>query len=277
MLESVRVAQNHRFSGIDPTTRRTHLIRGCPASTCLPVWHSSVLLSPGLFARRRAEPGGRKRIAHGASRGKQVAASASPGTGRKSACGGTFLRPIPGLPNVPRRPPTAYAVAYHLSPFGLWSASSSDLAAANDSARPLPLPAHPYQHQVAHHVRHHAPHGTVEKQERKPDRRYQQARLRARFRTRGKGRPIIESTSATGFRRRGASSPGDFAPRRQFGGVSIHGKEVIRFDLGIICQDLLLGCPTGEPLQNLLNGDPVTANARLPKPHVRIDRDPFKE
>src|ERR1035437_2298526 len=72
MLESVRVAQNHRFSGIDPTTRRTHLIRGCPASTCLPVWHSSVLLSPGLFARRRAEPGGRKRIAHGASRGPGV-------------------------------------------------------------------------------------------------------------------------------------------------------------------------------------------------------------
>ena len=30
---------------------------------------------------------------------------------------------------------------------------------------------------------------------------------------------------------------------RQFGGVIVHGKEVIRFELGIIGQDLLLGCP----------------------------------
>src|ERR1035437_2849501 len=122
--------------------------------------------------------------------------------------------------------------------------------------------------------------GSSRERQRSPessDRRYEPARFGARSRTRGKGRAIIESASATGFRRRGASSPGDFAPRRQFGGVSIHGKEVIQFDLGIIRQDLLLGCPTGEPLQNLLNGDPVTADARLPKPHVRIDRDPFKE
>jgi hypothetical protein len=40
---------------------------------------------------------------------------------------------------------------------------------------------------------------------------------------------------------------------------------------------LLLGCPAGEPFQNLLNGDPVTANARLAEPHVGIDRDPLKE
>jgi len=91
------------------------------------------------------------------------------------------------------------------------------------------------------------------------------------------GRAALEPVSAIGFSRRGASSSGDFAPRRQFGGVRVHGKEVIRFELRIIGQDLLLGCPTGEPLQNLLNGDPVTVNARLPEPHVRIDRDPLKE
>lgn len=70
---------------------------------------------------------------------------------------------------------------------------------------------------------------------------------------------------------------GDFASRRQLGGVCIDSKEVIRFELGIIGQDLLLGCPTREPLQNLLNGDPVTANAGLSEPHVGIDRDPLKE
>jgi hypothetical protein len=34
MLESVRVAQNHRFSGIEPTMRRTHLNigRGSPSA-----------------------------------------------------------------------------------------------------------------------------------------------------------------------------------------------------------------------------------------------------
>ena len=88
---------------------------------------------------------------------------------------------------------------------------------------------------------------------------------------------IVEPALAIGFRRRGASSSGDFAPRRQLGGVSVHGKEVIRFELGIIGQDLLLGSPTGEPLQNLLHGDPVAPNARLPEPYVRIDRDPLKE
>lgn len=72
-------------------------------------------------------------------------------------------------------------------------------------------------------------------------------------------------------------NPAVTAPRRQFGSVSVHGEEVIRFELGIICQDLLLRCPAGEPLQNLLDGDPVTANARLPESHVRIDRDPLKE
>src|SRR5450759_3237948 len=39
MLESVRVAQNHRFSGIEPTTRRTYLI----------IWVGRAL-SPGSLA-----------------------------------------------------------------------------------------------------------------------------------------------------------------------------------------------------------------------------------
>ena len=109
------------------------------------------------------------------------------------------------------------------------------------------------------------------------DRQHGQAHFEARFPIQGTGRVIMEPAGATGFRRRGASSSGDSAPRRQFGSVSVHGEEVIRFELGIICQDLLLRCPAGEPLQNLLDGDPVTANARLPEPHVRIDRDPLKE
>jgi len=67
------------------------------------------------------------------------------------------------------------------------------------------------------------------------------------------------------------------ALRRQFGGVSVHSKDVIRFELWIVSQNLLLGRPTGEPFQKLQNGDPVTADARLPEAHVTIHRDPLQE
>ena len=59
--------------------------------------------------------------------------------------------------------------------------------------------------------------------------------------------------------------------RREFGGICGHGKEVIRLELGVVGQDLRLGRPTGKPFQNLLNGDPVAANARFTEPHFRID------
>jgi hypothetical protein len=43
----------------------------------------------------------------------------SPGTGRKNRRGGLFFRPVPGLPNAACPLPTAGAVGYYLSPFGL--------------------------------------------------------------------------------------------------------------------------------------------------------------
>lgn len=75
-------------------------------------------------------------------------------------------------------------------------------------------------------------------------RRREPARSEAHFRTRGTGPEIVEPASAIGFRRRVASSSGDFAPRRQIRCIGIHGKEVIRLQLRIIGQDLLLGRPT---------------------------------
>jgi hypothetical protein len=69
----------------------------------------------------------------------------------------------------------------------------------------------------------------------------------------------------------------DFARGRQLCGVGVDRKQVIRFQLGIVGQDLLLGYPLRQPFQNLLNGDPMTANPRFPEPHVRINRDPLKE
>src|SRR2546427_10055694 len=94
------------------------------------------------------------------------------------------------------------------------------------------------------------------------DRRHEQARCEGHFPIRGRARATVEPASAIGFRRRGASSPrGDFAARRQFGGVGVNGKEVIRLELRIIGEDLLWGRPTRQPLQNLLNGDTVPANA----------------
>jgi hypothetical protein len=53
-------------------------------------------------------------------------------------------------------------------------------------------------------------------------------------------RATAEPAAATDFRQRGASSIGDFAPSRQFGGVSVDRKEVIRLELRIIGQNLLL-------------------------------------
>jgi hypothetical protein len=94
------------------------------------------------------------------------------------------------------------------------------------------------------------------------------ARFEVRSPIQGRGRVITEPVAATGFRRRGVSSTGDFGSRRQFGGICVHGKEVIRLELGVIGQDLLLGRTTGKPFQNLLNGDPVAANARFAEPHT---------
>ena len=87
----------------------------------------------------------------------------------------------------------------------------------------------------------------------------------------------MEPTAATGFRRRGASSSGGFGAPRQFGGVCVHGQEVIRLELGVVAEDLRLGGPAGKPLQNLLNCDVVAANARLPEPNLRVRRDPLEE
>lgn len=53
------------------------------------------------------------------------------------------------------------------------------------------------------------------------NRRPEQARLKAHSRTRRIGRLTTEPVSATGFRRRGASSAVDFARCRQFGGISV--------------------------------------------------------
>jgi hypothetical protein len=55
--------------------------------------------------------------------------------------------------------------------------------------------------------------------------------------------------------------------------MRVHGEEVIRRKLGIVRKDLLVGRSTGKPFQNLLNGDPVAANAGFAEPHVRINRD----
>src|ERR1019366_7376195 len=44
------------------------------------------------------------------------------GTGRQTQRGGPFFRPVPGLPNAARTLPTAGAVGYYLSPFGLGAA-----------------------------------------------------------------------------------------------------------------------------------------------------------
>jgi hypothetical protein len=74
-----------------------------------------------------------------------------------------------------------------------------------------------------------------------------------------------------------SSSSRCVTPRRQIGGVGIHSKKILWPELRVVGQDLLLGCPARQPLQNLLDGDPVTANARLPEPHVVIDCDPLKE
>ena len=104
-----------------------------------------------------------------------------------------------------------------------------------------------------------------------------QGRFEAHFRIQGTSRAVVRPAPAKGFRRRGASSSGNCATRRQFGGVRVHCKEIIRFELRIIGPDLQLGYTTSKPLQNLLNGDPVTAKAGFPKPHTRIDRDPSKE
>jgi hypothetical protein len=53
------------------------------------------------------------------------------------------------------------------------------------------------------------------------DLRCKQARFEAHFRTQGISRAVVRPASAKGFRRRGASSSGNFATRRQFGGVSV--------------------------------------------------------
>src|ERR1039458_10813305 len=76
------------------------------------------------------------------------------------------------------------------------------------------------------------------------------------------------TSRATGFRRRGASSSGDFGPGCQFGGIRVHGEEVIRLKLGIVGQDLLLGRPPGKPFQNILNGEPRAADAAGGGPDV---------
>jgi len=91
------------------------------------------------------------------------------------------------------------------------------------------------------------------------------------------GNRSLSNGTTVGSRRRGALCPGGFSFRRQCGSIGIHGQEVIRLELRIIGQDLLLGCPAGKALQNLLNRYAVTADARLPEPDFRIDRDAFEE
>jgi hypothetical protein len=104
------------------------------------------------------------------------------------------------------------------------------------------------------------------------------------------GKPISNALSDSGNRSRNSrTSIGDrLSSKRSFilwrlgspkpiRRISVYGEQVIRFELGIIGQDLLLGCATREPLQNLLNSDPVAANARLPEPHVSIDHDSLQE
>ena len=76
-------------------------------------------------------------------------------------------------------------------------------------------------------------------------------------------RVITEPAAATGFRRSRASPlwrPSSRPPIRRH---TVHGKEIIRLELRVVGQDLFPRRPAGKRFQNLLNGDPVAANARL--------------
>ena len=93
----------------------------------------------------------------------------------------------------------------------------------------------------------------------------------------GKGRAIAQPALAKGFRRKEASSPGDFTLCRQFRRIRIYGPEILRIELRIIGKNLLLGGSIRKPLKNLLNRNAVAAYAGFPKPYVRIDRDPIEK
>ena len=61
------------------------------------------------------------------------------------------------------------------------------------------------------------------------------------------------------------------------GGPGVDSEEIIRFELWVVSEDLLLVGSTGEPFENLLRGYAVTTDTRFAEPHRGIGGDPFKE
>src|SRR2546422_8801521 len=92
-----------------------------------------------------------------------------------------------------------------------------------------------------------------------------------------KGLPRGPPASAKGSRRREASPLGDFPLCRQFSSISIHRQKVLGFKLRIIGEDLLLGCSSREPLENLLNCNAVAPDTRFAKAHRSEERRVGKE
>ena len=66
------------------------------------------------YARKRPQPGGRKKVAHGASHGS-APFRPQPRNGAEDRSARNVLRPVPGLGSSPSSP-TAHAMGYFLSP-----------------------------------------------------------------------------------------------------------------------------------------------------------------
>lgn len=62
---------------------------------------------------------------------------------------------------------------------------------------------------------------------------------------------------------------------QEFGGLGQAGLDVFRTDVGIVVQDLLLGPPGGQKIDNELDGKPGTFDDWFANNNLGVDRDAF--